>query len=128
MGEGDPRAVSAHLPGSVLQATGDPVCDRHLSLLLRYASSCPSASRCKGSTTSSRSSRPPRSRGKLTKEAPSKASRASVWCEVSKMGIPSSTHSLQALLEASQTAFCASLRQAAAFVPRWVMISTDNTN
>jgi hypothetical protein len=59
MGEGDPRAVSACLPGSVLQATGDPVGDRHLSLLLCYASSCPSTSRCKGSTASSRSLRSP---------------------------------------------------------------------
>src|SRR5215204_5119809 len=54
---------SARLPGSVLQATGDPVGDRHLSLLLRYTSSCPSTSRCKGSTASSRSSRSPRSKG-----------------------------------------------------------------
>ena len=33
MGEGDPRAVSARLPGAVLQATGDPVGDRRLSLV-----------------------------------------------------------------------------------------------
>jgi hypothetical protein len=39
MGEGDPQAVSARLPRAVLQATGGPVGDRHLSLL-RYASLC----------------------------------------------------------------------------------------
>ncbi len=81
MGERDPRRGSARLPGSVLQATGDPVGDRHLSLLLRYTSSCPSTSRCKGSTASSRSLRSPRSR-ELAKAAPSKDSRAPVWCEV----------------------------------------------
>ena len=41
---------------------GNPVANRHLSLL-RYASSCPSTSCCKGSTASSRNSRSPRSRG-----------------------------------------------------------------
>ena len=40
MGEGDPRAVCARLPGSVLQATADPAGGRPLSLLpLRYGSS-----------------------------------------------------------------------------------------
>jgi len=61
MGEGDPWVVSARLSGSVLQGTGDPVGDRYLSRLVRYASSCPSTSRCKGSTASSRSLRSPRS-------------------------------------------------------------------
>jgi hypothetical protein len=33
MGKREARAISARLPGAVLQATGDPVGDRHLSLL-----------------------------------------------------------------------------------------------
>src|SRR5215218_2620406 len=101
MGERDPRRGSARLPGSVLQATGDPGGDRHLSLLLRYASSCPSTSRCKGSTASSKSRGNPRMQGLqgLTR-----------LCTVRGEGevYQAPSHPLQALLGASQTAFCAS--------------------
>src|SRR5918995_4378335 len=38
------------------------------------------------------------------------------------------SHPVQALLGASQTAFCARPRQAAGLVPRCLIISTDNTN
>src|SRR5215204_5244959 len=70
MGEGDQRAGQRSPSRVGLASNGDPVGDRHLSLLLRYASSCPSTSRCKGSTASSRSSRAPRSRGNSRRRHP----------------------------------------------------------
>ncbi len=48
--------------------------------------------------------------------------------EVREMVYRDPTHPLQALLGPSQTAFCASPRQAARLVSRWLMISTDNTH
>src|SRR5215213_10879558 len=43
-------------------------------------------------------------------------------------GIRAPSHPLQALLGASQTAFCASPGQVAGPVPRWLMVSIDNTS
>jgi hypothetical protein len=60
--------------------------------------------------------------------APSKASRASVWCEGREETIPTPSHPLPALLEVSQTALCGSLRRVSGPVSRCLIISTDNTN
>jgi hypothetical protein len=65
--------------------------------------------------------------GKSANAGPSKASRASVRCEVREEVYQAPSHPLQALLGASQTTFCASPRQTASTVPRWLTISTDNT-
>jgi hypothetical protein len=65
--------------------------------------------------------------GKPANAGPSKASRASVRCEVREEVYQALSHPLQALLGASQTAFCASPGQAAGPVPCCPMISTDNT-
>jgi hypothetical protein len=59
--------------------------------------------------------------------APSKASRASVWCEVREENYTDPSHALPALLGVSQTALCASLRRVPGPVSRCLIISTDNT-
>ena len=79
MGEGDPRAVSARLPGSVLQATGIRLaiatylcCVTQARALRRAAAKAAKARR---------GARDPRGVGKPANAAPSKASRTSEWCE-----------------------------------------------
>jgi hypothetical protein len=57
----------------------------------------------------------------------SKASRASVWCEVRKRYTEPLLTLYRPLLGASQTAFYASPKQAAGPIPRRLMINTDNT-
>jgi hypothetical protein len=86
MGEGDARAVSAHLPGSVLQATGIRLaiatylcCVTQARALRRAAAKAAKARR---------GARDPRGVGKPANAAPSKASRTSEWCEV-RESIPS---------------------------------------
>ena len=100
MGEGDPRAGQRSPSRVGLASNGDPVGDRHLSLLLRYASSCPSTSRCKGSTASSKS------RGNQRMQGLQGLTRL---CTVRGEGevYQAPSHPLQALLGASQIAFCA---------------------
>jgi len=110
MGEGDPQADSARLPERLLQETGDPVGIRRLSLL-RYASSCPSTSRCKGSTALSRSSRSPRSEGNPRLRRP-QGLRSLCMVRGEGEGMPSFSYPLQAILGTSQTAFCAGPKQA----------------
>src|SRR5215208_2408934 len=81
MGERDPRAVSARLPESVLQARGIRLaiatylccCVTQVRALRRAAAKAP---------LPRRGARDPLGVGELAKAAPSKDSRAPVWCEV----------------------------------------------
>ena len=81
MGEGDPRAVSARLPGSVLQATGIRLA------IATYLCCCVTQARAlrraaAKAAKARRGARDPRGVGKPANAAPSKASRTSEWCEV----------------------------------------------
>jgi hypothetical protein len=84
MGEGDPRAVSARLPGSILQATGIRLA---LSTYLCYrVMQVRALRRAAGKDLlPRRGARDPRGIGgnpRMRRLLPSKASRTSVWCEV----------------------------------------------
>jgi hypothetical protein len=83
MGEGDPRAVSARFPGSVLQATGIRLA------IATYLCCCVTQARAlrRAAAKARRGARDPRGVGKPANAAPSKASRTSEWCE--ERGIPS---------------------------------------
>src|ERR671910_807675 len=110
MGEGDPRVVSAGLPGAVLHATGLPLpiatylcCVTQVPALRRAAAKAPPPRR---------GARGPQGVGEPVDAAPSKASRASIWSAVRRREYTEPSYPLQPLLGASQTTLCASLNRA----------------